>query len=71
MFSVFSEIAEAILVAAAAVAAAAVTVAVMVVVSESFGSWREAIRYPPALAGWIIAAAFAAWLAAKVVLLNL
>ena len=71
MFEVFSGIVDAILVVAAAMAAAIVTVAVMIVVSESFGSWREAIRYPPAFAGWIIAAAFAAWLAAKVVLMNL
>jgi len=71
MFEVFSGIAETILVTAAAAAAAIVAVAVMVAVSEPFGGWREAIKYPPALAGWIIAAGFAAFLAAKVVLLNL
>ncbi|KKN87631.1 hypothetical protein LCGC14_0256770 [marine sediment metagenome] len=64
-------IAAAIAVAAAAVGAAIAAVAVMAVVSEPFGGWREAIKYPPALVGWIIAASFAAWLAAKIVLLNL
>lgn len=71
MFTVFPEIANAILVATAAVGAAIVAVAVMIAASEPFGGWRDAIKYPLVLAGWIIAAAFAAWLAVKVVLLNL
>ncbi len=71
MFTVLSGIVDTILVVAAAMAAAIVTVAVMVVASEPFGGWRAAIKYPLVLASWIIAAAFAAWLAAKVVLLNL
>lgn len=71
MFEVFSGIAETILVVAAAVGAAIVAVVVMIAVSESLGSWREAIKYPPVLAGWIIAAGFAAYIAAKVTILVL
>ena len=71
MFTVLPEIANAILVTTAAVAAAAVTVVVMAVASEPFGGWRDAVRYPLVRISWIIVATFAAYIAVKVVLMNL
>lgn len=58
-------------VGSAAVAAAVVAVAIMVVISKPIGGWRDAIRYPVVRISWVIVAACAAWLAMKVVLLNL